>query len=305
MSKNLKYGHRGSSSDHAKAYKKKGHSDEDDFALIIGGSVEKGTQKEDVVGPDGTRYTCKGGGKHWQILLYSLSNFKINQWGELGTLFEYCLNCFPTDYSIYEKDKLKAKEIIYTYLREQSETEIYDHKSAMKLDSKIKKELKKKLRNNITYLKELMGENNSYLNSKIKLQEVTAKMKIKFDEGNQIRFFLEKGIFNNNDVDMLAVREHENFLIFDKNDVLDIFENNLKSINSKAGYGIDDINIDGQKTILKYRTNICELEIRNDSKIHYRQVRFNMKREKALNLLKKNCIKKPQTISKVNNFEKI
>jgi hypothetical protein len=38
--------------------------------------------------------------------------------------------------------------------------------------------------------------------------------------------------------------------------------------------------------------NIIEIEIRNDSEKHYRQVRFNMNRNKALQLLEKKCVQK-------------
>jgi hypothetical protein len=290
MPKNNNYSHRASSSEQASNYKKKGHEEEEEFASLIDGRVMPGQQKVDVIGPKGTRYSCKGGGVHWQILLYSPSNFINNEWGELGVLFEECLNCFPIDYSKYLQDKINAKEIIYSYLREKSGKEVHNHEDAMGLDSETKKNLKNSLRNNHSFLKDLMGLDNTYLNAKFKMQVVTRKIKEKFEEEDQIRSFLEKGMFANQDVDKLVVKENANFLVFDKSDVLDIFDENLKAENSVGGHGIDDINLDGQKTIIKYKTNIIELEIRNDSIKHYRQVRFNMKREKALTLFKKKSI---------------
>ena len=148
------------------------------------------------------------------------------------------------------------------------------------------------------------NKENSYLNSKLKLPVVTKKMKEKFGEENQIRTFLEKGIFRNDEVDKLVVKEEKNFLIFDKKDVLDIFEESLEAKNSIAGRRIDDINIGGQKTILKHKTNICELEIRNDSIEHYRQVRFNMKRKKALILLNQKCTERHLIAPKVKYCKK-
>ena len=105
-------------------------------------------------------------------------------------------------------------------------------------------------------------------------------------------------------VKQTKTKEKEKFLIFDKSDVLDIFDENLKAENSVAGNGIDDINLDGQKTIIKYKTNIVELEIRNDSKLHYRQVRFNMKREKALTLFKQRLIEVNSPQAQIKYYKK-
>ena len=85
---------------------------------------------------------------------------------------------------------------------------------------------------------------------------------------------------------------------------IDIFDENPQVENSVGGQGIDDINLDGQKTIIKYKTNIIELEIRNDSINHYRQVRFNMKREKAIDLFKLKTIKVESPYFRVEFFTK-
>ena len=75
--------------------------------------------------------------------MYAASNFINNEWGELGTLFMECLNCFPTDYSMYVQDKIKAKEILYSYLNEKSDKEVYDHDTAVGLDPETKRNIKK------------------------------------------------------------------------------------------------------------------------------------------------------------------
>lgn len=296
-------GHRGSNSETARNYKKQGHKDEEEFASLIGGKVIPGQQKVDVIGPSGTSYSCKGGATHWQILLYSENNFMNNEWGELGGLFEECLNCFPVSYSEYSQDKLLAKKAIYKYIRQESGDDINAHDDIKKLDPKIKKNIKDSLRNNHPLLKKLIGKKNSYLNAKLRLQSVTSKIKEKFKEDGQIRNFLEKGMFNNANVEKLAVKEANSFLVFDKFDILDILESNLMVLNSVAGHGIDDINLDGQKTIMRYKQNIIELEIRNDSSI-YRQVRFNMKRQKAIDLFKEKTKKIDSFNSRVLYYEK-
>lgn len=296
-------GHRGSSSDIASDYKKQGHRDEEEFASLIGGKVIPGQQKVDVIGPNGISYSCKGGATHWQILLYSENNFKNNEWGELGELFRECLNCFPVSYSQYSQDKSLAKKAIYKYIRQESGEDINTHDDIKKLNSGIKKNIKESLRNNYPLLKDLIGSKNSYLNAKLKLQTATFKMKEKFEENGQIKNFLEKGMFDNENVDKLVVKEAGSFLVFDKFDILDIFESNLKVLNSVAGHGIDDINLDGQKTIMRYKQNIIELEIRNDGSI-YRQVRFNMKRQKAIDLFKDKTNKIDSSNNRVLYYEK-
>jgi hypothetical protein len=56
----------------------------------------------------------------------------------------------------------------------------------------------------------------------------------------------------------------------------------------------EDYNVAAQKTLLQYKKdngtfkNIVEIEIRNDSEHHYREVRFNMYSRDALLLLLNN-----------------
>jgi hypothetical protein len=226
-----------------------------------------------------------------------------NEWGELGGLFGECLNCFPVSYSEYSQDKLLAKKAIYKYIRQESGDDINAHDDIKRLDPKIRRNIKDSLRNNHPLLKKLIGKKNSYLNAKLRLQSVTSKMKEKFKEDGQIKNFLEKGMFDNANVEKLVVKEADSFLVFDKFDILDILESNLMVLNSVAGHGIDDINLDGQKTIMRYKQNIIELEIRNDNSI-YRQVRFNMKRQKAIDLFKEKTKKIDLSNSRVLYFEK-
>ena len=147
-----------------------------------------------------------------------------------------------------------------------------------------------------------MGLENTYLNAKFQLQLATTKMRKKFEEKGQIKSFLEKGMFDNENVEKLVVKEDDNFLVFHKSDILNIFESNLEVSNSVAGHGIDDINLDGQKTIMKYKQNIVELEIRNDASV-YRQVRFNMKRQKAIDLFKIKTRKVNSSIDRIIYYE--
>ena len=53
---------------------------------------------------------------------------------------------------------------------------------------------------------------------------------------------------------------------------------------------------------MKYKQNIVELEIRNDASV-YRQVRFNMKRQKAIDLFKIKTRKVNSSIDRIIYYE--
>ena len=80
------------------------------------------------------------------------------------------------------------------------------------------------------------------------------------------------------------------FKVFAREDVLDVFCKEIFVDGSKAGNVPEDYNVDGQKTLLRYLKNgkpknIGEIEVRNDSEIKYKLVRFNMYSKDALDLL--------------------
>jgi hypothetical protein len=262
-------GYRGSSSSQASEYKLKGHKDEVEFANLIDGSNETddATGKTDVIGKDGKKYTVKGGKKKWQIFLYGEERFKndldFQSMNGIGQLLIECLNSFPPNYNVYKEDKAVCKKILLDYSK--------DNPYALK---------------DLDKLKQLLPSNNTYFSSKISLSKYTSLLKSKFEDRNNLRLFLDKAIFNMIEVDRLAIKQDNFFLVFEKKDVLDIFANFFSVENSVGGNIPTDLNIDGQKVLFKYKTNVVEIEIRNDSVIHYRQVRFNMLREKALDLIK-------------------
>ena len=65
--------------------------------------------------------------------------------------------------------------------------------------------------------------------------------------------------------------------------MLDVFSENLVVANSRA---ISAGQVAEQKVIFLYEgRNLAELEMRNDTKTHYREVRFNMIKPKAMALL--------------------
>lgn len=263
-------GHRGSSSAQASAYKKQGHADEVAFSKLIGGHVqtEDHTGKTDVIGPDSKTYTVKGAQKKWQIFLYGYERLRTDDdfknMDGIGQLFLDSLDCFPAEYDTYLQDKTACKQILAEYVRKNP------GEKALKNEEK---------------LAEIIPESNVYFSSKLKLKEVTGSLKQKLLNDTNLRVFLDKAIFNLAEVDRIAIKKKAIFLVFEKDDVLDILSESFRVENSSAGNRRTDLNVDGQKILMTYDTNVVEIEIRNDSPVHYRQLRFNMLKDKALALL--------------------
>jgi hypothetical protein len=113
---------------------------------------------------------------------------------------------------------------------------------------------------------------------KIPMQELC----IKLQDKKRVRAFFYKSIFNGGEVNFLTVKHNGQFHIFFNDDVIRCFGDNLTVHNSKAR---NSKQFDNQKVVFKYNNiNIAELEMRNDSLVHYREVRFNMYKSKVMNL---------------------
>jgi len=135
----------------------------------------------------------------------------------------------------------------------------------------------------------------NYLNNKTKhklnLQSKMRALKNFLVDTNPIFFhsnkliFFQEAIFHSSEVDYFTVKENNLFHIFDANEVIRIIDDSTVVANSKA---IQDDQMDDQKVIFKLSNDITigEIEMRNDSEVHYRQVKFWMDREKTLDLLK-------------------
>lgn len=106
-----------------------------------------------------------------------------------------------------------------------------------------------------------------------------------FLHSNKLIFLLE-AIFHSSEVDYFTVKEGLVFHIFDAGEVIKTIDASIILANSKAS---QEGQMDDQKVILKLldsNITIGEIEMRNDSKVHYKQIKFWMDREKTFNLLK-------------------
>jgi len=248
-----------------------GHERENDFAGLIQAKTISGTQKGDVIDEKGNLFSVKSG-KKWQVFLYGYD--RISSSRHLKIL-QPCLEAFTKDPQQYFKDRIKCIEYKEAYVKAHGRAKA------------------KQLPNDevINFL-----GSNAYIEAKERLAKSTDSVRERLKDKNTLRQFLSEALFNNEEVSFLAIKDttykkDELFKVFAKEDVLDTLTDRLFSEVSRAGNVPEDYNVAAQKTLLCYlkpngkSKNIVEIEIRNDSVEHYRQVRFNMYSKDALTLL--------------------
>lgn len=119
---------------------------------------------------------------------------------------------------------------------------------------------------------------------KMKLQKPMVVLKNKLTNKNKLRLLLNKGLFNSGEVDFLVIKDNNLFHIFYNKDVLELLTNLMVPENSKAK---TKNQLDNQKVVFKIQGKTYgEIEMRNDSDIHYREVKFWLDRKLITNLLK-------------------
>jgi len=112
------------------------------------------------------------------------------------------------------------------------------------------------------------------------------QLKDYLSRSNNKLIFFKKAFLNNGEVDYFTIKEGDVFHVFDGQEVIETIDNSTVLVNSKAKRRGE---IDDQKVVFKLANSgvtIGEIEMRNDSPVHYRQVKFWMYKEKTLNLLK-------------------
>lgn len=119
--------------------------------------------------------------------------------------------------------------------------------------------------------------------AKERLRTPMKKLAEKLRERPILKAFLNKALFNAGEVNYLTVKQNGVFHIFLNRDVIKLFGEHLEVTNSRA---LSKGQIPEQKVLFRYKgINLGELEMRNESEIHYREVRFNMIKPKAMSLL--------------------
>jgi len=106
----------------------------------------------------------------------------------------------------------------------------------------------------------------------------------KLKEKRILGAFIDKSMFNSGEVDYLVIKEDENFHVFWGKEAVEILASNFSVENSKAR----NINqFDNQKVVFKVDgKTFGEIEMRNDSEVHYREIKFWLDKKLTFNLLK-------------------
>ena len=227
-----KKGHRGMTTEQASIKKIAGHLTEHDFAGLIDGEVNKGNQqaKKDVVDARHGTHSVKSG-KKWQMFLYArsrlASNTILQTIGNVAPLMVKCIDAFPDNFDIYQKDKVSYKTSL----------------------QKPMKALRDELR----------------------------KPDIR-------KAFFSKAVFNASEVDYLTIKDSQDtFHIFPSAVVID----ELCKLRVENSRKTNDVRtMDAQKVVFKDESTIGEIEMRNDSPQHFKEVKFWINAIKFLNLLK-------------------
>ena len=119
--------------------------------------------------------------------------------------------------------------------------------------------------------------------AKERLRRHMRKLAELLQDKRRLRAFLNKALFNAGEVNYLTVKHEDIYRVFLNQDVIKVLSDNLEVCNSRA---LSAGQMPEQKVLFRYNgVNLGELEMRNDSQIHYREVRFNMIKPKVMELL--------------------
>ena len=118
--------------------------------------------------------------------------------------------------------------------------------------------------------------------AKTKLQAPMVSLAEKLKGLGRLKGFILKAIFNGGEVNYLTIKHQGKFHVFHNTDVASVF-GEFEVCNSRVLKVGDFPN---QKVLLRWQgLNVGEIEMRNDSQGHYREIRFNMIKPRAMELL--------------------
>ncbi|MEM4313626.1 MAG: hypothetical protein QXH95_06195 [Thermoplasmata archaeon] len=128
---------------------------------------------------------------------------------------------------------------------------------------------------------------NEYLKDKLKyknkLSPIMRDIKERLSKKNLLEAFLDKSLFNSGEVNFFVIKQENAFHIFLNKDVVKTFSRNISVENSIARRKDQ---VDAQKVVFKFQNKtIGEIEMRNDSEIHYRELKFWLDKKLSFQLL--------------------
>jgi hypothetical protein len=113
-------------------------------------------------------------------------------------------------------------------------------------------------------------------------------LKERLQNKETLKVFLEKSFFNAGEVSYLTIKHDDSFYIFRDEDVVKALTENINVENSageqKVIFKTKNTNL---KTLNRFPlTTIGEIEMRNDSEVHFKEIKFWMGKNKTFELLK-------------------
>jgi len=137
---------------------------------------------------------------------------------------------------------------------------------------------------------------------KEKLQEPMRELCQRLKEKRLLAAFIDKSMFNSGEVDFFVIKEGEIFHVFWSREVVDTLTDNFEVENSKArGRG----QFDDQKVVFKVSGKTCgEIEMRNDSEVHYREVKFWLDKKLTFDLLTSQITRKRKLSERITLYGK-
>jgi len=119
--------------------------------------------------------------------------------------------------------------------------------------------------------------------AKERLRKPMRKLAELLQDKRLLRQFISASLFNAGEVNYLTAKHEGVFHVFLNQDVVRVLSENLEVCNSKARTAGQ---MPEQKVLFRWGgVNLGELEMRNDSVVHYREMRFNMIKPKIMGLL--------------------
>ncbi len=132
------------------------------------------------------------------------------------------------------------------------------------------------------------------------------QLKEKLQNKGTLKAFFEKSFFNAGEVTYLTIKSDNSFHVFHSKDVVQVLTDHIDVINStreqKVVFKIENTN---QKTKKRHPlVTIGEIEMRNDSDIHFKEIKFWMYKDKTLTLLKRNIFPSQELKSRLLAYGK-
>jgi len=129
---------------------------------------------------------------------------------------------------------------------------------------------------------------NDYLQNKnlykTQLQKPMRELAERLKQKRLLSSFIDKSMFNSGEVDFLVIKYENLFHVFLGKEVVQILSDNFEVENSKAR---NQGQMPAQKVVFKcLGKTIGEIEMRNDSELHYREIKFRLAKNPTFDLLK-------------------